>query len=76
MEIYVLSPQDSKGSGRGGVPRHIYRQANKLVDGLAKVAYGLDTRIYFHKLAVVPHPIQKLLFVDRIGLPYFRPKCN
>lgn len=59
----------------GGDTRHIYRQANKVADGLATLAYGVHSRMEFTELSSLPRQIQKLLFIDRIGLLYFRPKC-
>lgn len=76
LEIYVLSPQDMQSYGGGFKLQHIYRQANKVADGLAIVGHEVNARIEFNELEAVWRNIQKLLFSDRIGFPYFRPKCH
>lgn len=52
------------------------RQANMVADGLAKWAYTMDEMVTFQNLDEIPRVIQKLIFIDRVGLPYFRPKYN
>lgn len=61
--------------GLGMSSRHIYRQANQVADGFANLAYGLTARMEFQALTEVPRNIQKLLFIDRIGLSVYRPNC-
>lgn len=56
--------------------KHIYRQANQVADSLAKYAHGVSSRKVFQDLASITRSTQKLLFIDCIGLPFYRPNCN
>lgn len=49
---------------------------NMVADGFAKCAYRVQERVICDKLSEVPGYIQKLMFVDRICIPYFCSKCK
>lgn len=53
---------------------HIFREQNMVADTLAKEAYGQQNRREFFTLQDLPRNVQKLLYLDRIGLPNFRRK--
>lgn len=54
----------------------VYRVANGAADGLAKWAYGTSTGRYFQDYMELPVKVQKSIFINRTGMPYYRPKCN
>lgn len=47
-----------------------------VADGLAKWAYTREALVECRQLGELPRSIQKLIFVDRIGLPYVCSKCT
>lgn len=55
--------------------RFIYREQNKVADGLAKAALGQVENEFFSRLDLYLN-IQKLMFLDRIGIPSFRSPCK
>lgn len=53
-----------------------FRQGNMVADGVAKLAHIFNQLVEWRDLGDLPSAIQKRIFFYRIGLPYFRPKCN
>lgn len=41
---------------------------------MAASAYTMEEMVVDQRLEHMPRFIQKLVFIDRVGLPYFRPK--
>lgn len=54
----------------------VTREANMVADGLAKWAYTREALFECRQLGELPRSIQKLIFFDRIGLPYVCSKCT
>lgn len=54
----------------------IMREANRVAHGLSKWAHGLGEKNEVDEILEVLPFIRKLIFIDRIGLPYFCSKCN
>lgn len=52
------------------------RETNKVGDAFAKCGYMIHGMVECNNLNEAPMYIRKLLFIDRIGLPYFRSRCN
>lgn len=52
------------------------QETNMVADSLAKWAHNNHGFIAFHEIEELPLFIRKLIFIDRIGLPYFRLKCR
>lgn len=59
-----------------GTMRFIYREQNKVADQLAKNALGLSEKQEFVRVRDLATSIQKLIFLDRIGIPNFRSPCK
>ncbi|XP_012845938.1 PREDICTED: uncharacterized protein LOC105965938 [Erythranthe guttata] len=51
---------------------HIYREGNRVADGLAKLAHEHKERKLFKVVNELPRCIRPLLLHDRIGIPQFR----
>lgn len=51
----------------------VYREENSAADGFAKWVHGLDMLVISQDVNDLPRSLQKILFFDRIGLPYYRP---
>lgn len=49
-----------------------YREQNKVADHLAKDGLGLMEKKEFSRARDLSSDIQKLLFLDKIGIPTFR----
>lgn len=54
----------------------IYREQNMAADKLARSAIGASDKKEFFSISEIPREIQKIIFLDRIGLPNFRSPCN
>lgn len=54
----------------------IVREQNMVADALAKEAQNLQSRFEFFTLQDLSRNVQKLVFIDRIGLPVFRATCK
>lgn len=54
----------------------IVREQNKAADFLAKIAVGGNSKHEFHSIDELPRSLQKIIFLDRIGIPNFRSLCN
>lgn len=54
----------------------IVQEQNMVADDLAKEAQNQHSRLEFFTLRDLPRNVQKLLFIDRIGLPVFRTSCK
>lgn len=47
------------------------REPDKVADGLARMGYNASELIVWQAIEDLPQCIQHLIFIDRIGLPYF-----
>lgn len=54
----------------------IYKEENKVAGLLAKEAHSAPEGREFYRIGDLPLHIQKCIFIDRIGLPSFRPDCK
>lgn len=56
--------------------KFIYREQNMVAVHLAKDALGASEKTDYFRIQDLPMRTQKLIFLDRIGLPNFRSPCN
>lgn len=56
--------------------RLIYREQNMAADKLAKSAVGGSMKQEFFSINEIPRSVQKIIFLNRIGIPNFRSPCN
>lgn len=54
----------------------VYREQKKGADLVAKLAHSLPSRTEFFRVSDLHSEIRKCLFIDRIGIPVFRPPCK
>lgn len=54
----------------------IYREQNMTADKLARSAIGASDKKEFFSISEIPREIQKIIFLDRIGLLNFCLPCN
>lgn len=54
----------------------IYREQNKVTDGLVKVTHSSTQQLEFFQLEDIPLGVQKCIFLDRISIPNFRSSCT
>lgn len=55
---------------------HVYREQNRVADCLAKAAKDYSGEIEFFRVQDLPLNARKLIFLDMIGIPYFRKCCK
>lgn len=59
-----------------GEVKLIFREQNMAADKLAKMAFGAMGKKVFNSIHEVPRSVQKIIFLDRVGILNFRSPCN